>query len=112
MSQRAKKKKRVYTAEFKVKAVARMKHCESVVGLAKELGIGWSLLYRWREALHTAAIQATVKPDAAREGELLELKLALAKKTLEVDFFKGALQKVESLRQPRGGTAFTTKSGK
>ena len=106
------KGRREYTAEFKAKAVARMQHCESVVGLAKELGICWSLLYRWREALQRPAVQPAILPDTKREQELTTLKLALAQKTLEVDFFKGALQKVESLRQQRGGTAFTAKSGK
>jgi len=39
----------------------------------------------------------------------------LAEKTLEVDFFKGALQKVEARRQPNcnsGEMASMTKSGK
>ena len=42
------------------------------------------------------------------------LKQALADKTLELDFFKGALQKVEARRQSStqpGGTASTTKCG-
>jgi hypothetical protein len=43
------------------------------------------------------------------------LNAAPADKTLEVDFFKGALQKIEALRRRRGANgaeAFTTKSGK
>ena len=42
------------------------------------------------------------------------LKEALANKILELDFFKGALQKVEARRQSKGvsgGKASTTKSG-
>jgi hypothetical protein len=42
------------------------------------------------------------------------LKRLLADKTLEVDFFKGALQKVEARRQRKGSSgeqASTTKSG-
>jgi hypothetical protein len=41
--------------------------------------------------------------------------VALANKAMEVDFFRGALRKIEALRQKRarnGGEAFTTKSGK
>jgi transposase-like protein len=113
---REKAKKRVYTTEFKAAAVARMKHCKSVVGLARELGICWSLLYQWRDRLENR-LPATPEGQEARderatEKELTELKLALAKKTLELDFFRGALQKVEALRQKPGGVAFTTKSGK
>ena len=47
--------------------------------------------------------------------EVSRLKRALAEKTLEVDFFKGALQKVEARRQQSGnsgGKASTPKSGK
>jgi hypothetical protein len=43
------------------------------------------------------------------------LKRLLAEKTMEVDFFKGALQKVEARRQKKGETgemASTTKSEK
>jgi hypothetical protein len=43
------------------------------------------------------------------------LKRLLAEKVLEVDFFKGALQKVEARRQRSGGsggTASTAESGK
>ena len=49
------------------------------------------------------------------EREVRRLKGALADKTLEVDFFKGALQKVAARRQRSdvsGGAASTTKSGK
>jgi hypothetical protein len=41
-----------------------------------------------------------------------QLKQALGEKTLEVDFFKGALQKVAARRQHSAGAkASTTKSG-
>jgi hypothetical protein len=43
-----------------------------------------------------------------------ELTRILVEKTLEVDFFKGALQKIEARRQKRtssGETVSTTKSG-
>jgi len=47
--------------------------------------------------------------------EVSQLKRVLAEKTVELDFFKGALQKVEARRQQSGvtgGKASTTKSGK
>src|ERR1051325_2278815 len=49
------------------------------------------------------------------ESQINELKRLLAEKTLEVDFFRGALQKVAARRQTRsasGEEASTTKSGK
>jgi transposase-like protein len=111
-----KKTRRDYTSEFKATAVARMKKCPSVVGLARELGICWSLLYKWRAGLEKPQAEKSWQQEeqstAALEKEVTELKLALAKKTLEVDFFRGALQKVEARRQRPGRVAFTTKSGK
>ena len=57
-------------------------------------------------------------PENAKERELrlqvAQLKRLVADKTLEADFFKGALQKVEARRQSNtksGETASTTKSG-
>ncbi len=32
-------KQRRYSAEFKLDAVSRMEHCETITGLARELGI-------------------------------------------------------------------------
>jgi hypothetical protein len=47
------------------------------------------------------------------EEEIQRLKQSLANRTLEVDFFKGALQRVKARRQRNtasGGEASTTKS--
>ena len=111
-----KKKRREYTPEFKAAAVARLENCQSVVGLAEELGICWSLLYKWRDRMQeqTAAEGAREqeRAEAAAAKELADLRVALATKTLEADFFRGALQKIEARRQMSGGVAFTTKSGK
>jgi hypothetical protein len=57
-------------------------------------------------------------PENGKERELrlqiAQLKRLVADKTLEADFFEGALQKVEARRQsntPPGETASMTKSG-
>src|SRR5437899_4508723 len=50
---------------------------------------------------------------SAHRKEIHRLKQLLAEKTLEVDFFKGALQKVEARRQRNSGSgemASTTRS--
>ena len=44
-------KQRRYSAEFKLDAVSRMEHCETITGLAKELGIRRKFLYQWRDQL-------------------------------------------------------------
>ena len=115
----AKKRAGRYTAEFKQMCVERMKQCNNVGTLAKELEVHRRMLYRWRDQLDPTAKSKEGSLQPSREArlrqEVSELKRALADKTLEVDFFKGALQKVEARRQPQDGTgaqASTTKSGK
>jgi hypothetical protein len=52
---------------------------------------------------------------SAHRKEIHHLKQLLAEKTLEVDFFKGALQKIEARRQRNNGSgemASTTRSEK
>jgi transposase-like protein len=93
-----------------------MKCCDSVLELAKELGVHRSVLYQWRDQLaplDRPEWQGTKTADSRLEQENRQLKQALAEKTLEVDFFKGALQKVAARRQrstQAGETASTTKS--
>jgi transposase-like protein len=94
-----------------------MKDCPSVSALAKELGIDRSNLYEWQRQLEQANESSLRVTSPVRElrKQVGELKRVLAEKTLEVDFFKGALQKVEARRQSSkgsGGTASTTRSGK
>jgi transposase-like protein len=94
-----------------------MKDCPSVSALAKELGIDRSNLYEWQRQLEQASESSPRVTSPVRElrKQVGELKRVLAEKTLEVDFFKGALQKVEARRQSSkgsGGAASTTRSGK
>ena len=105
-----------YSQEFRRRAVEQLKQSDNVKALAKELGVDRRLLYYWRER----ADMDDRRPAAnARESKLRaevnQLKRVLADKTLALDFFKGALQKVEARRQQSsdsGGKASTTKSGK
>jgi len=100
-------------------AVERLKNCNNIVALARELGVHRRLLYKWREQLDPAEIPEEAPPQNSREStlrkEVSQLKRLLADKTLEVDFFRSALQKVEARRQRKGNSgamASTTKSGK
>jgi transposase-like protein len=112
-----KKRKARWPEEFRRRAVERMKTCDNVAALAKELGVYRCLLYKWRERFapideEPAIGEAT--PVTLRR-KLQQLKRVVVDKTLEVDFFKGALQKVEARRQrtgSSGATASTTRSRK
>jgi len=113
-------KKRVgrYPNEFRRMAVERLKNRDNIVVLSQELGVHRRLLYKWRDQLDPVEPREESSPRNSREStlrkEVRQLKRLLADKTLEVDFFKGALQKVEARRQRRGSSgekASTTKSG-
>lgn len=104
-----------YNEAFRLAAVERMKSCETVVGLARELGVDKRQLYRWRALLEHPE---SLRPPATERESLLQaenahLKRALGEMALEVDFFKGALHKIAARRQSKGNsgaTASTTKS--
>lgn len=116
-----KRKTRVgrYPKEFRRIAVERLKSCDNIVALSRELGVHRRLLYKWRDEVEAAEIAEESPPQTSREStlrkEVHQLKRLLAEKTVEVDFFKGALQKIEARRQRRessGETASTTRSEK
>jgi transposase-like protein len=112
-----KKKVGRYPDEFRRMVVERMKQSNNLSALAKELGVDRKLMYLWREQLDPA-VRAAKRATTTREEELerrvQQLERALATKTLELDFFKGALQKVEARRRQQrnsGGKTSTTTSG-
>ena len=102
----AKKRMGKFPKAFRQMAVDRLKQCENIVELAKELGIHRRLLYRWRDQLEPTETGDSPPPANSREStlrkEVSRLKRVLAEKVLEVDFFKGALHTVEARRQQTG----------
>ena len=82
---------------------------DNIRQLARDLGVSWRQLYQWEAKLKgkPATKRAPHRPVAggadAVEQELREeirqLREALGKRTLEIDFFKGALQRIEARRR-------------
>jgi transposase-like protein len=112
-------KQKRYSAQFQRAAVERMKANSSVSidELARQLGVSKRALYKWRAKwwvrLHGAAdSQAVPEQELELRRQVDQLKHALAAKTLEVDFFKGALQKIEARRRPSGRSGETASSRK
>ena len=92
------KKGKRYGSEFRRQAVERMRGCDNIVRLARELGICRRVLYNWRDRLD----ETNPPPGRTRElilrKQIVRLKRLLANKALEVDFFKHALQRVGARR--------------
>ena len=105
-----------YSEEFRRRAVEQLKKSDNIKALAKELGVDRRLLYYWRDRGEMKDLRPAANARESKlQSEVKQLKRVLADKTLELDFFKGALQKVEARRQQSsesGETASTTKSGK
>ncbi len=100
-------------------AVERMRNSEDIGALARELGITPRCLYKWRAKLDLVEPgEESVRPnthESSYRKQAQQLKRLLAEKTLEVDFFKGALQKVKARRQRSsdpGEMASTSRSEK
>ena len=100
-----------YSKEFREKALRRLSLTPNVAQLCRELGISRQLLYSWREVEQREGEKQRRGGEQRLRQENLQLKKALAKKTLEVDFLKAACAKVEALRQASTGTGETA-SGK
>ena len=103
-------------SEFKQQALERMQGARNIGLLANELGISVRTLYRWRDKQlgREKKVREPLPRETKLEAEIQRLKQSLANRTLEIDFFKGALQKVEARRRKSGDSgarASTTRSG-
>ena len=118
-----KAKWRRHTVEFKRQVVERMKTCQNIHELARELNLERKLLYTWKyqiegrpEPRHAnLGIAAEDRKEKQHREEIARLKAALADKTLENDFFRSALLKIKTDRQQTsasGEIASTTPSGR
>ena len=106
---------RKYSPEFRRDALEKMKTCVNVTRLARELGIRRKWLYQWKEDAAGGQLSAPVEADSKGERKVKELEALVARQSLELDFFKGALQRIEERRRKRdetSGAGSTNKSGK
>jgi transposase-like protein len=102
-------------------AVEQWRDGKAVNELAKELGVHRNTVTNWIRGKHRYRIPSQ-EADLDVESQKIEgLKLqvealegTVGRQAMEIRFFKGALRRVEELRQKRsgnGGTASTPKSG-
>ena len=112
------RKRRAFTAQFKLGVVRRLEAGESVAVLSKELGVRRNLLHDWhrlwrsqgqdglRRAGRPTLIEATARsegrPKTLTEAErrISDLERKIGQQALELDFFGRALQRIEGPRQP------------
>ena len=100
-----------YSKEFRETALRRLELAPNVAQLCRELGISRQLLYQWRDTERREQQKQSQSAGERLRQENTELRKALVKKTLEVDFLKAACEKVAALRQANIGSGETA-SGK
>lgn len=108
-----------YSVEFRLWAVEQLRSGVSVENLARQTGVHRTRLYRWKKnPIHPDSKRnlppAEESPRELRspQGELEQVKQALAEKVLELDFLKGALQRIEARRQRSASSGETTSTEK
>src|SRR5436190_24066423 len=118
-----KAKWRRHTLEFKRQVVERMKTCQNVHELARELKLQRKLLYTWKYQLEgrpeprhaNLGTTAQERKEKRLREEITQLKSSLAEKALESDFFESALLRIKEVRQQSlnsGDSASTTSSSR
>ena len=93
-----------YGQEFRESALRRLALAPNVAQLCRELGISRQLLYLWREDRQRQQQKQFQNAEQRLRQENTQLRKALVKKTLEVDFLKAACEKVEALRRTATGS--------
>jgi len=104
------KRYRRWSWEEKRRAVERLKSC-SPQQLAEELGIHKRQLYEWRDQLRRRRGEPPTREEQLKR-ENQELRAALGKKVMEVDFLQGALRRIEARRRASDGCGETASTKK
>ena len=95
---------RKFSREFKVAAVRQLEMGKSVAEVARSCEVDPSMLYRWHQAWQKDPEHAfTGKRELKQQSREAELEQAVGRLTMENDFLKKALLKLEVQRAQRSG---------
>jgi len=104
---------RKFSPEFRRDALEKMKTCVNVTQLARDLGIRRKWLYQWKDDAAGGKSTAPADVDPKGERKVKDLEALVARQSLELDFFKGAFERIEERRRKReetSGPGSTSKS--
>jgi transposase len=94
--------RRTFTREFKLNAVRRLEAGATVAEIARACEVNPNVLHRWRRELREGTEGAFPgvgrKRTSADEDRVAELERKIGQQTLEIDFLKRVLQRVEEAR--------------
>ena len=91
--------RRQFTPQQKLEIVLQLQRGErQLTALAREHGVDHTTIYRWRDQVQAAALEALAgqrqAPDAAAEARIRELERALGRKTLELEILGEASRRL------------------
>jgi transposase len=92
--------RRRFTREFKLAAIRRLEQGMSIGEAARALAVSRVVLHRWRKEFRQGPENAFPGTGKRRgpEGRIAELERKIGQQTLEIDFLKGCLQRIEEQR--------------
>ena len=93
--------RRKFTREFKLDAIERLESGASVAAVARALEASPSLLQRWRQEFRESPGRAFPGGGQRRldADRVAQLERKIGQQTLEIDFLKRCLQRIEQQRQ-------------
>jgi len=98
--------RRQFTREFKLAALQRLEMGASVAEVARAFEVNPNVLHRWRREFRQGPGNAFPGVGQRRweEGRVAQLERKVGQQTLEIDFLKGCLQRIEEQRQLQAAT--------
>jgi transposase len=106
--------RRQFTKEFKLAAVRRLEMGASIAEVARAFEVNPNVLHRWRREFRGGPGNAFPDPGQRRweESRVAQLERKIGQQTLEIDFLKGCLQRIEEQRQLQAITGKPLSSSK
>jgi len=106
--------RRQFTKEFKLAAVRRLEQGMSMAEVARALEVDPNVLHRWRREFRQGTGNAFPGNGKQRwsEGRIAELERKVGQQTLEIDFLKGCLQRIEEQRMLQALTGNPPSTGR
>ena len=109
--------RRRFTRELKSAAIQRLEQGGSIAEVARAMEVNPNVLHRWRKEFRQGPGNAFPGHGQRRwsEGRIAELERKIGQQTLEIDFWKGCLQRIEEqrmLQASNGNPQSTARFGK
>jgi len=106
--------RRQFTKELKLAAVQRLERGVGVAEVARALEVNPNVLHRWRREFRQGPGNAFSGNGKQRwsEGRVAELERKVGQQTLEIDFLKECLQRIEEQRMLQAVTGNPPSTGR